>query len=339
MWKVDERVFGRRGGEPNWYTGTVKHIDGERCYVIFDDGDDALMEDNSLKRLELHVGERLFARLPVEKDFKPAKVLAWDSDKVQVKWPNGSENWTSFGMIRLQPESAGDVAIQEHLWKEGDRVFGCYHDLFWYPGVVVAVSGDQCHVMFDAGHQAMLPAERVMPLEFNVEDKVFVRWKGGPEFYPGEITEKRDEVIKVLYEDGDEETTSIRLARLQRDEWFPPSEIGDLRTGTRVLACWFDGNWYPGFVFAIDGKRVHTLFDDGDQALLTPERIRKLDIHVGDHLHCRHKAGPAYRPAEVRSVEGEVIQVRYDDGDEETTLARLIRIQSEGGEESGPQSA
>jgi hypothetical protein len=96
-------VFAPKGTEPYWYTGTIRHIDSGRCYVIFDDGDDALVDSPQLRLLDLRAGDIVFARLPIETEFRPAKVLAWDDGKVNVQWTNGEENWTSLGMIRLRP--------------------------------------------------------------------------------------------------------------------------------------------------------------------------------------------------------------------------------------------
>jgi hypothetical protein len=333
MWTVGERVFGQKGAEQFWYTGTVRHIDRERCYVIYDDGDDALVEPNKLKALNLQTGDRVFARLPMDGDFKPATVVAPDHDKVRVRWMNGEEDWTSVGMIRLQPDLPGQIAGKsaEPAWNQGDRVFACWHDLFWYPGVVVAVAGEEYHVLFDTGTQAMVQADRIKPLQFEIGDRVFSRWKGGPEFYSGEITRRDGEVIHINYDDGDEETTTVRLIRLQRDDWFPPSEIGNVHEGDRVLGCWFDSHWYPGLVLSVEGKRLHVLFDDGDQAMLTPDKVRTLEINVGDRIWCRKKGGPAYYPAEVVRKQGEMIQIHYEDGDDEKTSIRLVRINSDSG--------
>jgi hypothetical protein len=335
MWKTGDRVLGPKGSDQYWYAGTVRHIDGQRCYVIYDDGDDALMEAAKLKAFDLHAGDRVFARLPMELEFKPAKVLDLDDDKIRVQWANGQEDWTSYGMVRLQPETTARPALQEHAWTAGDRIFACWHDLFWYPGVVLAVNGEQYHVLHDDGKQDVVTADRLRAVEIDAGERVFCRWKGGPEFFPGEITERQGELIHVQYDDGDEEATSIRLVRLQRDDWFPPSELANVKEGDRVLGCWFDSHWYPGVVLSVEGKRVRVLFDDGDQGLLTPDKVRDLDIKVGDRVACRFKGGPAYYPGEVTKKNGEVIHIHYDDGKEETTSIRLVRLPSDSNADLG----
>jgi hypothetical protein len=328
MLKVGERVFARKGQEDHWYTGTIRHVDGERFYVIFDDGDDALLESKRLKSLDLHIGDQVFARLPMELEFKPGRIVAWDDDKVRLHWADGGEDWTSYGMIRWQPnvQIKALTAPAEECWTAGDRVFACWHDLFWYPAVILTNNGDKYHVILDNGNQALVSGERMRRLHLEAGDKILARWKGGPEYYGGEIASSNGEVIHIHYDDGDEEMTSVRLVRLQRDEWFPPAGPASVQEGDRVLACWFDFHWYPGVVLTVDGQRIHVFFDDGDQATLTPDKVRPLDIKVGDRLFCRYKGGPAYYPGEVMRKRGEVIRIHYDDGDEETTSIRLVRI-------------
>jgi hypothetical protein len=98
-----------------------------------------------------------------------------------------------------------------------------------------------------------------------------------------------------------------------------------------VLAQWYDRYWYPGVILSIEGKRVHIAFDDGDQAVVTPIEVKELAIGVGDRVYCRWKGGPYYYPGEVTRQEGETIFVEYDDGDQEWTTVRMVRLQDDKG--------
>src|SRR5262245_10025287 len=48
-----------------------------------------------------------------------------------------------------------------------------------------------------------------------------------------------------------------------------------LTAGAKVMGEWTPGKWYPGRIgeAASDGSRYFVVFDDGDRAWLTPERI------------------------------------------------------------------
>lgn len=95
----------------------------------------------------------------------------------------------------------------------------------------------------------------------------------------------------------------------------------------RVLANWtHDEYWYPATVREVDDERVYIYFDDGDKEWTTAERLMAVDIEPGDRVHCRWKDGPYYYPGRVTQIAGEKLHVRYDDGDEEWTTLRCLRV-------------
>ncbi len=330
MWKIGDRVFGQRQEEAAWYPGTVRHVDGERFYVIFDDGEDALIVRDRLRPLSLDVGDRILARAGDAGDYAPGTIVGKKGNQVRVRFESGTQEWTDLDLTRWQAQPRRSEPAPARPWEIGAHVLVCWHDLYWYPGAVLRVKGDQYHVFFDDGNQVVTTADRLRPLEVGEGDRVWCRWKAGPSYHAGEIAEKRGEVIRVRYDDGDEETTLLRLVRLDRDDWLPDGPAARLQEGDRVLAVWYDLNWYPGVVVSVAGKRVHVLFDDGDQAMVTPERAKPLAFRVGDRVCCRRKGGPIYYPGEIARIKGEVIHVNYDDGEEETTSVRLVRIEREG---------
>src|SRR5262245_43291121 len=209
MWKVGDRVFGKRQEENIWYPGTVRHIDGQRCYVIFDDGEDALMGQDQLMPVNLKVGDRLFARPGPGRTYAPGTVIGKKGEKLRIRFDDGAQEWTDLAMTHLQPEVSKAEPESEPAprWEVGQRVLVCWHDLYWYPGAVLSVSGDQYHIFFDDGNQVVTTADRIRPLRLNVGERVWGRWKGGPTYYSGEVTSKNGEVIHIRYDDGDEETT------------------------------------------------------------------------------------------------------------------------------------
>ncbi len=333
MWKVGDRVLGRRHEDVYWYPGTVRHIDGDRCYVIFDDGEDALVGRDNLRAIDLQVGDRVFARTAAGRAYTAASVTGRKGDELRLQYDDGTSAWTPLALVRVRTEASPPppaAAPEGPPRAIGERVLACWDDLYWYPGMVFAVTGEQYHVIFDDGNQALVRGERLRPLTVKVGDRVWCRWQGGPAYHAGVIASKTGEVIHVNYDDGDEENTLLRLVRLERDDWLPAGEMTGVAEGSRVLACWFDQNWYPGVVVSVHGKRLHILFDDGDQAMVTPDRIKPLELKVGDRVCVRHKGGPIYYPGEITRISGEVIQVSYDDGVEETTSIRFLRIEREG---------
>ncbi|MCC7493980.1 MAG: DUF4537 domain-containing protein [Fimbriimonadaceae bacterium] len=103
-------------------------------------------------------------------------------------------------------------------WVAGDRVLCQWsHDLFWYPATVRQAAPGRVYVKFDDGDKEWTVPERVMPLDLEVGDRVYCRWQGGDEYYPGQVSlAEGSERIHVVYDDGDQEWTTVGFCRLTR---------------------------------------------------------------------------------------------------------------------------
>jgi hypothetical protein len=330
MWTTGDRVLAHRAPGDYWYPGVIRHIQEDRFFVIYDDGEDGFVGPAQVMPLALEVGDHVDARAAGGREYRPARVIDKQADRLQLEYTDGLLGWASPADVRVQPAARkvprAPAPERPARWAVGDRVLACWFDLFWYTGTVLDMSDDQLSVVFDHGGHAVIGPDRVHPLELEEGDRVEGRWKAGPDFYPGRVTRRAGEVVDVTYDDGDEETTLVRLLRLHRDAWLPAHDAPGLGGGDRILAAWFDGYWYPGVILTIEGRRVHVLFDDNDQAFVTWDKIRPLAVEVGDRVYCRWKGGPFYQPGEVARRTGERILVQYDDGREEWTSVRLLRL-------------
>jgi hypothetical protein len=332
MWTTGDRVLAHRPPGDFWYPGVIRHIQDDRFFIIYDDGEDGFVKAKQMMPLRLEPGDHLFVRHPPDRDYAPAWIVDKQGDQLQVKDEAGRVAWAETAHVRMQPEAR--KRLRERVgtaarWAPGDRVFACWFDLCWYSGCVLAVEGNQVSVVFDHGGHAIIPPANIHALELTPGDRVQARWKAGAEFFPGVVASRDGEVVTIDYDDGDHETTLVRLVRLERDEWLPELPHDDLGAGDRVLGRWFDGFWYPGIILSITGRRVHVLFDDNDQALLTWDRVKPLQVNVGDRVFCRFQGGPFFHAAEVTQQKGERIFVVYEDGREEWSSVRLIRVDGE----------
>ena len=85
--------------------------------------------------------------------------------------------------------------------------------------------------------------------------------------------------------------------------------------GDRVTALWEpDGLWYAGEIEFIDRQGIHISFDDGDEAIVARNEVRRLKWRVGMRLECNWKDEGDYYPGRVNSMRGESIDFIYDDG-------------------------
>jgi hypothetical protein len=81
---------------------------------------------------------------------------------------------------------------------------------------------------------------------------------------------------------------------------------------------------------SVDGDKVIVQFLDGPERMLTPELIRRFDLGVGMAVEGRWKGGQQYFPGKIAKLEGERVLVKYDDGDEEWSSIRLLRLPPRG---------
>jgi hypothetical protein len=323
MWQTGDRVLASRPSGPHLYPGTVHSQDGSALHVFFDDGEEARVPAGQLYPLQVEPGDRIEVRLPATRHYTPAVVGRCDGERLSIELEDGTQEWTSSGMIRIDPavwKSGGG----RHGWTVGDRVLAYWRgDGYWYAGTVQGVDRDNLHVYYDDGDKEWCAPDRVASLgELREGTRVLGRWQGGLDYYPGQITSREGEHVTILYDDGERETTSLSMVRVRRGE-SPHS----WRSGHRVLAQSQDDDFlYPGTVAKVEEDTLYVQFDDGDRAQVSPERVMPLDVlRAGTHIECRWQGGDFF-PGRIARREGEQIFVQYEDGDREQTVIGMARV-------------
>jgi hypothetical protein len=89
---------------------------------------------------------------------------------------------------------------------------------WWYPGVVVSDAGQAKEVQFDDGGRATLTDSQMIPLSIGVGSRVYCRWKGGQQYFGGVVSSAVGSCIHVDYDDGDKESTSIAMVRVNKSD-------------------------------------------------------------------------------------------------------------------------
>jgi len=108
---------------------------------------------------------------------------------------------------------------QSSQWTVNDRVLVKWSgDEFWYPATITEVSGSRYHVAFDDGDEEWTDDARITAENLTVGSRVFGNWKRQGLYYPGKITARRGNTITILYDDGDQETTTIAVVRVRRPQ-------------------------------------------------------------------------------------------------------------------------
>jgi hypothetical protein len=345
-WKVGDRVLAK--WDAFFYPGRVRSLADANCEVAFDDGDVAWVPYGLVLAPDIRVGSKVFGRIKGGPHYLPGTVSEQKGETIQIRYDHGEEEWTSISFVRVERGgSAGapqppmqatppvpqkqNVDLGEPLqgtdWRVGDRVFARWLDFYWYPGTILGLGEKGIHILYDDGDQRIVQEAQLMPLVVEEGEEIFIRPKNQSQlaYTPATVSRVRGETIDVTLEDGTEETnTKVSRARF----WRCPVGIGSIPfdEGQRVLAFDSDECLYPAEIVTIEDDRIIVQYLDGPERMLTPELLRKFDLRAGAKIECRWKGGPNYFAGTLAKVEGERVFIQYDDGDEEWTSIRLVRI-------------
>jgi hypothetical protein len=219
--------------------------------------------------------------------------------------------------------------MQQPNFNDGDRVLAPWEPDWFYPGVIRSLQGPKAFIQFDDGDSGEVPASELRGLAINTGDRVQSRWNQGPKAYlPATVTAVLGEKLQLLYDDGRTEWTTISFVRVPRSaNQMAPWGTSTFREGDRVLAPWEPSWFYPGILRTIDGDTAFIKFDDGDRALVPMADLMPLQLEAGARVFARWNQGPkTYAPATLVAINGEIIDIRYDDGRAERTTVSFIRI-------------
>lgn len=325
MWQAGNRVLATRLDDDFWYPATVQQGETARSLVLFDDGVEHWVPQDQIVPLQIDVGDRLWVRVPGGGSYAPCYVLRRDGEKISVQFDDGTDEQTSLGMARVDPTQWKDPGGEAPAprWIIGDRVLCKWsRDMYWYPGTIQAIAGQRLHVYFDDGDNEWTEENNVTVIDLAPGQRVFARFQRGPAYFPARIAKRDGERLTLDYDDGKHEDTSVSWVRVRRGPVDNP-----WRVGQRVLAQWLhEPFFYPGVVRAVEDDVLQIHYDDGDSARVPPEVVLPLSLNVGDRVYARRMDGRQYFPAVIENRNGDQLLLRYDDGQTEWSLIRMVRI-------------
>jgi hypothetical protein len=123
------------------FPGTVSECGEEEVHVRFDDGDEAWVQLEHLLPLDLIVGMRVMGRWRMGSEFYPGAITDTEGDRVQVRYDDGSEEWTTaealalpLGITQPQPEPEPEPEAPTKVEPEPVSV-----PTGWNPRTVIAI--------------------------------------------------------------------------------------------------------------------------------------------------------------------------------------------------------
>jgi hypothetical protein len=108
--------------------------------------------------------------------------------------------------------------------------------------------------------------EQLFTGKWKVGDPCLVKWSGDGYWYPGRVSQVKDGLYFIRYDDGDSEW---RFEKYIREEKLKPGDV--------VFGRWRSGNrYYRGRITARKGSDIFIHYDDGDEEWTTISRVRVL---------------------------------------------------------------
>ncbi len=207
--RIGDRVLCNWSKDTFWYPATIRQIEAQGIYVVFDDGDEEWTTASQIVDLDVPVGTRVQSRWKGEKYFYRGTATQSEGERIFVAYDDGDEEWTTAGMVRIGSATIG-------RWKPNDRVLCKWsRDQCWYPATIRDLSGQRVFVGFDDGDQEWTTSSLLFDLDVPVGMLVQCRREGGQAFYVARITHKEGAQILVEYDDGTKEQSHLSLIRIR----------------------------------------------------------------------------------------------------------------------------
>ncbi len=122
-------------------------------------------------------------------------------------------------MASAGARDAGEVAQQSASadeFGEGASVLAKWPgDGWYYPAAVASVEGSRYFVKYRDGHTAWLERADLQKDQVSVGSRVYCNWKNAGTYFPGVIASRQGESVKINYDDGDVEETTMRCIKVK----------------------------------------------------------------------------------------------------------------------------
>ena len=128
-----------------------------------------------------------------------------------VQESDGDVENTTIDLIRLK-------LVHPRARQVGCPVMGLWAaDGYFYSGVVKEIKEGKYLIHFDDGDKAWLEEKQVYPFLPTFGDRVQGNWLGKGTFYEGRISDRKGHKVRIAYDDGDVEDTTIGRLRVRVD--------------------------------------------------------------------------------------------------------------------------
>lgn len=206
---------------------------------------------------------------------------AWYHGKIDKKADVGFHIAFDDGDEATVPSAfiAVDKAAKKSDLKPGTRIVVPRDGTTSQAASVVKVDGDKVECQYEDLSDATVEMKdvRVMAVHSagdrtaKVDDVVWAQWRPNAWFH-GKVSKKAAVGLHVVFDDGDEADLSPAVIAIDK---APAKQA--VKTGSRVLAKWTSGTFYPGTVTGSGDGKYKIKFDDGDEGEAAIDELRLLN--------------------------------------------------------------
>jgi hypothetical protein len=212
------RWFARWEADGYSYPCAVLKEKGDQDYIRYTDGTEEWAPAYRVGKANIHAGDTVYGNWQNKGLYYEGTVTSRDGDNIHILYTDGDEEDTTIGLIRMKFECPNAKEVR-------CRVFGRWAaDGYWYSGTVKEVKDGKYLVMWEDRTENWLEGADVAGYQPTFGDRVEGDWLGKGLYYPGKVVKRKGEKVRIEYDDGDCEDTTISRLRADYDGRFHPAK-------------------------------------------------------------------------------------------------------------------
>lgn len=100
--------------------------------------------------------------------------------------------------------------------------------------------------------------------------------------------------------------------------------------GDRVFAYWDEDEYfYPAEIISIEGEDIYVRFDTGEEEWTTADYLDEYSAEVDQEVECRSAQDELYYDVTILQVDGDKVEVEYENETTEWTTLDCLRFYME----------
>ncbi len=100
-WKSGDTVLANWSGDEYWYPATVLSVEGDRFFVVFDDGDKEWSVADRMLPEDLRAGDRVFGNWKNLGRYYPGRITRRDGRDIHITYDDGDQEDTTISFVRV----------------------------------------------------------------------------------------------------------------------------------------------------------------------------------------------------------------------------------------------